>query len=81
MLFNKDFNYKGADLCASSTAIRAAPPLGEPMYVETRESEEVERARAALLEVLGLTRLPGDRCGDLAVNHPKYTSTAVSRTC
>ena len=76
VLFNKDLNYKGTDRCARLTAIREAPPLGEPVYVETREGEEVGvvRARAALLEVLGRTRLPADRCGDLAVNHPKYSS-------
>jgi hypothetical protein len=76
VLFNKDLNYKGTDRCARSTAIREAPPLGEPVYMETREGEEVERARTALLDVLRRTRLPADRCGDLAVNHPKYSSEA-----
>ena len=76
VLFNKDLNYKGTDRCARSTAIREVPPLGEPVYIQTRESEEVVRAREALLDVLGRTRLPADRCGDLAVNHPKYSCQA-----
>ena len=72
VLFNKDLSYKGTRECARSCAIREAPPLGAPRYLATRDGEAVERARAALLEVLGRTRLPADRCGDLAVNHPKY---------
>ena len=76
VLFNKDLNYKGTSRCARSTAIREAPPLGKPMYMETHEGEGVECAREALLDVLGRTRLPADRCGDLAVNHPKYSGEA-----
>ena len=72
VLFNKDLNYKGTALCARSTAIRAAPALREPRYVPTREGADVERARGALMGVLRRTRLPVDRCGDKAVNHPKY---------
>ena len=46
--------------------------MREPRYVPTREGVDVERARGALMGVLRRTRLPVDRCGDKAVNHPKY---------
>ena len=72
VLFNKDLNYKGTSVCARSTAIRAVPPMDEPRYVQTREGDDVARTRAALMDVLRRTRLPADRCGDQAVNHPKY---------
>ena len=76
VLFNKDLNYKGTARCARSTAIRAAPPIDVPRFANTREGDAVERARAALMGVLRRTRLPVDRCGDQAVNHPKYSGQA-----
>ena len=77
VLFNKDMNYKGTDMCKRSTAIRNAEPLARPRYVDTHESAEVQRARQALLDLLNSTKIPQDRCGDKAVNHPKYgTHTA-----
>ena len=37
----------------------------------------MERVRQALLDLLNSTKIPQDRCGDQAVNHPKYgTHTA-----
>jgi hypothetical protein len=72
VLFNKDMNYKGTTECARSVAIRAAPAMLAPRYLETRTGADVEGAREWLLAVLARTRLPPDRCGDLAVNHPKY---------
>ena len=77
VLFNKDLNYKGTGRCARSTAIRTAPPLDEPQYASTFEGDAVERARAALMGVLRRTRLPADRCGDQAVNHPKYDASTA----
>ena len=41
--------------------------FGESQYMETCEGEGFERGRERLLDVLGRTRLPGDRCGDQAV--------------
>ena len=79
VLFNKDLNYKETGRCARSTAIRTAPPPDEPQYASTCEGDAVERARAALMDVLRRTRLPADRCGDQAVNHPKYLGSQVRR--
>ena len=76
VLFNKDLNYKGTARCARSTAIRTAPPIAVPRFTNTREGDAVERARAVLMGVLRRTRLPVDRCGDQAVNHPKYSGQA-----
>ena len=64
VLFNKDLCYKGTDVCQRSTAIRNAEPLAHRQYITTHESEEVKRARHALLDLLNTMKMHSQLNGD-----------------
>ncbi len=68
VLFNKDLNYAGSDVCERSCAIKAQPPV-ETSYLRVKDDILVEQYRKELLCLLSDTKFPKDRCSAQTKTH------------